>query len=310
MAEKKHSGLSRRRWFGQAAAAAGLLGMGRWAQSAQPRRRRLLVEEGPAVTKGRIRQSVCDWCFMGSSPNPWTLEQLCQHAKALGILSVELVQPKDWPILKKYGLICAMAPSHGFVKGWNNKDNWPMCKQKIEEAVDAAAEAGFPNVITFSGFRDGIPDDVGLQNTVEGLKTVIGYAEKKKVTLCIEVLNSRVDVEMKGHPGYMADRVEWCVEVCKRIGSERMKILFDVYHVQIMQGDLITRIKQFKDYIGHYHVAGVPGRNEIDDSQEINYPAVMRAIAETGFQGYVAQEFIPTRDPLESLRQAVKICDV
>jgi len=278
---------------------------------AAERRKRRVLEEGPAVTKGRIRQSVCDWCFItNSSPQPWTLEELCQKAKALGILSVELVQPKDWPILKKYGLVCAMAPSHGFVKGWNHKENWPMCKEKIEQAVDAAAEAGFPNVITFSGFREGMADDVGLENTVAGLKTVIGYAEKKKVTLCIEVLNSRVDVEMKGHPGYMGDTVEWCVEVCKRIGSERMKILFDIYHVQIMQGDLITRIRQFKDYIGHYHVAGVPGRNELGENQEINYPAVLRTIVETGYQGYLAQEFIPTRDPLQSLREAVQLCDV
>ncbi|HPP51493.1 MAG TPA: TIM barrel protein [Thermoguttaceae bacterium] len=302
--------MSRRRWLGGAAAVAGAMGLGGRLWAAERRKRRVL-EEGPAVTKGRIRQSVCDWCFItNSSPQPWTLEELCQKAKALGILSVELVQPKDWPILKKYGLVCAMAPSHGFVKGWNHKENWPMCKEKIEQAVDAAAEAGFPNVITFSGFREGMADDVGLENTVAGLKTVIGYAEKKKVTLCIEVLNSRVDVEMKGHPGYMGDTVEWCVEVCKRIGSERMKILFDIYHVQIMQGDLITRIRQFKDYIGHYHVAGVPGRNELGENQEINYPAVLRTIVETGYQGYLAQEFIPTRDPLQSLREAVQLCDV
>lgn len=312
MKEQKYMGMSRRRWLGQAAMAVGLGSMGRRVSSAEPRkRRRIFVEEEPALRKGRIRQSVCDWCFIGNcSPNPWTLEELCQKAKALGILSVELVQPKDWPLLKKYGLICAMAPSHGFVKGWNHKENWPMCKEKIEQAVDAAAEAGFPNVITFSGFREGMPDDVGLENTVAGLKTVIGYAEKKKVTLCLEVLNSRVDVEMKGHPGYMGDTVEWCVEVCKRIGSDRMKILFDIYHVQIMQGDLITRIRQYKDYIGHYHVAGVPGRNEIDDTQEINYPPILRTIIETGFQGYLAQEFIPTRDPFQSLREAVELCDV
>ncbi|HOM15839.1 MAG TPA: TIM barrel protein [Thermoguttaceae bacterium] len=310
MTENKPTGMSRRRWLGGAAAVAGAMGLGGRLWAAERRKRRVL-EEGPAVTKGRIRQSVCDWCFItNSSPQPWTLEELCQKAKALGILSVELVQPKDWPILKKYGLVCAMAPSHGFVKGWNHKENWPMCKEKIEQAVDAAAEAGFPNVITFSGFREGMADDVGLENTVAGLKTVIGYAEKKKVTLCIEVLNSRVDVEMKGHPGYMGDTVEWCVEVCKRIGSERMKILFDIYHVQIMQGDLITRIRQFKDYIGHYHVAGVPGRNELGENQEINYPAVLRTIVETGYQGYLAQEFIPTRDPLQSLREAVQLCDV
>jgi hydroxypyruvate isomerase len=155
-----------------------------------------------------------------------------------------------------------------------------------------------------------MPDDVGLNNTVEGIKRVIGYAEKKKVNLVFEVLNSRVNVEMKGHPDYMADHVEWAVELCRRIASERMKILFDIYHVQIMQGDLITRIRQYHEYIGHYHTAGVPGRNEIDDTQEINYPAVMRAIVETKYTGYVAQEFIPTRDPMTSLREAVRICDV
>jgi hydroxypyruvate isomerase len=239
-----------------------------------------------------------------------TLEELCQVAAAMGIQSVELVDPSDWPLLKKYGLVCALASSHGFVDGWNRRENWPMCREKIVAAVDACAEAGFPNVITFSGFRKGMPDDVGLENTVAGLKTVIGYAEKKKVNLIFEVLNSRVDVEMKGHPDYMADKVEWAVEVCKRIGSPRLKILFDVYHVQIMQGDIITRIRQFAEYIGHYHVAGVPGRHELDENQELNYPAIMRAIAETKFEGFVAQEFIPTRDPVRSLWEAVRLCDV
>jgi len=268
-------------------------------------------KEGPAVTKGRIKQSVCNWCFLGDcSVKPMTLDELCRHAAAMGIKSVELVDPPDWPTLKKHGLICAIANSHGFVKGWNHQENWPMCKEKIEQAVDDCAAAGFPNVITFSGFRKGMADDVGLKNTVAGLKTVIGYAEKKKITLCLEVLNSRVDVEMKGHPGYMGDTVEWCAEVCKQIASPRMKILFDIYHVQIMQGDVITRIKQFQEYIGHYHTAGVPGRNELDDNQEINYPPIMRTIVDTGFKAYVAQEFIPTRDPVRSLREAVKLCDV
>lgn len=265
----------------------------------------------PAVTKGRIKQSVCDWCFLGDcSVKPMTLDELCRHAAAMGIKSVELVKPDKWHVLKKHGLVCALAGSHWFDKAWNHKENWAMCKEEIIKAVDACAAAGFPSVITFSGFREGMPDDVGLDNTVAGLKTVIGYAEKKKINLVIEVLNSRVDVEMKGHPDYMGDSVEWCVEVCRRIASERMKILFDIYHVQIMQGDIITRIRQFKDYIGHYHTAGVPGRNELDDNQELNYPPIMRAIVETGFQGYVAQEFIPTRDPVTSLREAVKLCDV
>jgi hydroxypyruvate isomerase len=265
----------------------------------------------PAVTKGRIKQSVCDWCFLGDcSVKPMTLDELATHAKRMGIRSVELLTPDKWPVLKRHGLICALASSHSFVKGWNHKENWPMCKEKIVEAVDACAAAGFPNVITFSGYREGMPDDVGLENTIAGLKTVVGYAEKNKVNLVIEVLNSRVNVEMKGHPGYMGDTVEWCVEACRRVGSDRLKILFDVYHVQIMQGDLITRIRQFKDDIGHYHVAGVPGRNELDDTQEINYPPVVRAVAETGFQGYLAQEFIPTRDPVRVLWEAVKLCDV
>ena len=267
--------------------------------------------EGPAVTKGRIKQSVCDWCFLGDcSVKPMTLEELCRHAAALGIKSVELVGPKDWPTLKKHGLICALAGSHGFVKGWNHKENWPMCQEKIKQAVDDCAAARFPSVITFSGFRNGMPDDVGLENTVAGLKTVIGYAEEKKINLIIEVLNSRVDVEMKGHPGYMGDKVEWVGEVCRRIASPRMKILFDIYHVQIMQGDIITRIRKWKDYIGHYHTAGVPGRNELDDNQEINYPPIMRTIVQTGYQAYVAHEFIPTRDPVKSLREAVALCDV
>jgi len=272
-----------------AGAVAGLLGAGRTGAAGEQHTRR--KKPGPAVKKGRINQSVCVWCF-----DPMPLEELARNCVALGIKSIELVPVEQWGVLKKYGLVCAIANSHGFVKGF--------------KAVDACAEAGFPNVITFSGFRNGIPDDVGLENSVLGLKKVIGYAEKKKVTLCLEVLNSRVDVEMKGHPGYMGDSVEWCVEVCKRIGSDRMKILFDIYHVQIMQGDLITRIRQYKDYIGHYHTAGVPGRNELDDNQEINYPAVMRAIVETGYKGFVAQEFIPTRDPVQSLREAVELCDV
>ncbi len=226
----------------------------------------------------------------------------------MGIQSIEVVPVEQWPVLKKHGLICAMTLSHSFLQGWSHKEEHAACAAKIKEAVDATAAAGFPAVITFSGLRKGMPDDVGLENTVAGLKTVIGYAERKKVTLCLEVLNSRVDQWMIGVPDYMCDKVEWAVEVCRRIGSERMKVLFDIFHVQIMQGDLITRIKQFHPYIGHYHTAGVPGRHEIDETQEINYPAVIRAIADTGFTGYVGQEFLPLRDPLRSLREAVELC--
>ncbi|NQT13252.1 MAG: TIM barrel protein, partial [Planctomycetes bacterium] len=196
------------------AVAAAAVGVPRISRGAQARSKVVL----PAVTKGRIKQSVCDWCFLGDcSVKPMTLDELCRNAKAMGIKSVELLAPDKWPTLKKHGLICALASSHTFVDGWNHKENWPECKEKIVEAVDACAAAGFPSVITFSGFRHGMDDVVGLKNTVAGLKTVVGYAEKKKVNLIIEVLNSRVDVEMKGHPGYMGDSVEWCVEVCRQI---------------------------------------------------------------------------------------------
>lgn len=262
--------------------------------------------QGRVATKGRINQSVCHWCWKKDVP----LEKLARECAAMGVKSIELVDPKDWPILKKYGLICALTGSHMFVDAFTEKKHHAMCIEKITKAVDATSAAGWPNVITFSGSRRKMTDEVGIKNTVEGLKKVIGHAEKKKVNLCFEVLNSRVAVEMKGHPGYMADKVEWVAEVCDKIGSERLKILFDIYHVQIMQGDVITRIKQYAKYIGHYHTAGVPGRNELDESQELYYPAIMRAIVATGYKGYVAQEFMPTRDPIRSLREAVKLCDV
>jgi hydroxypyruvate isomerase len=255
------------------------------------------------MANAAYKHSVCYWCF-----EKLGLERLAAEAAAMGIASVELLPPEQWPILKRHGLVCAMTPSHSFLEGWCHPENHPMCKTKIEEAIDATSAAGFPSVITFSGLRKGMPDDVGLENTVAGLKTVIGHAERKRVTLCLEVLNSRIPTWMIGVPDYMCDSVEWAVEVCRRVGSPRLKVLFDIFHVQVMQGDLITRIRQYHAYVGHYHTAGVPGRHEIDQTQEIEYPAVMRAIAETGFDGYVAQEFIPTRQPLESLREAVRLC--
>ena len=294
-----------------AAAGAGWHALGQAAENRRGRRQRAALSRecseptGQVALKGRLKQSVCPWCF-----EPMDLETLARNAAAMGIRSVELVPPAQWPILKKLGLVCALTSSHGFVDGWSHRENYAMCAEKVKAAIDATAAAGFPSVITFSGFRKGMPDDVGLDNTVAGLKQVIGYAEEKKVTLCLEVLNSRVNITMKGHPDYMADHVEWAVEVCRRIASPRMKILFDIYHVQIMQGDLITRIRQFHEYIGHYHTAGVPGRNEIDATQEINYLPIFKTIAQTGYTGYVAHEFIPTRDPMQCLREAVTLCDV
>lgn len=293
--------LTRRGLLGRSAgwSAAGLLGLPGPASAAEG-------DTGKAVRNGRINQSIVAWCF----EKHWSMEKTCQVANELGCKSVELVAPEHWPLLKKHGLICALASSHGFEKGMNKLDYHPMCFEKIKAAVDACAEFKFPNVITFTGFREDIPDDVGLANCVKGFKQIVGYAEKKKVTLILEMLNSRVNVEMKGHPGYQGDHVDYCMEIIKQVGSPWLKLLFDVYHVQIMDGDLIVRLRQYKDHIGHYHVAGSPGRNELDDTQEINYPPVMRAIAETGYKGYVGQEFIPTRDPLASLRAAVRLCDV
>jgi hydroxypyruvate isomerase len=259
-----------------------------------------------AATKGRIKQSVAHWCF----EKYWDVEKTCQIARQLGCKSVELVDPKYWPMLKEYGLVCALYGSHWFDKGMNNPEYHDMCIQKMRNSIDACSEHGFPNVITFTGFREDIPDDAGIKNCVDGYKKIIGYAEHKSVNLCLEILNSRVAAEMKGHPGYQGDHTDYCMEIVRQVGSPRMKLLFDVYHVQIMDGDIIRRIRQYKDYIGHYHVAGNPGRGELDDTQEINYKAIMEEIVRTGYTGYVGQEFIPTRDPLESLRQAVLLCDV
>jgi len=263
-------------------------------------------EPKPYTAKnGRIQQSVIHWCF-----KPMPVEELANHAARMGLKSVELVAPEYWPTLKKLGLICAISPSHGFTKGFAHKEEHAECLDVLRKQIDLTSEAGFPSIITFSGFRRGISDEEGMKNMVEGFKQIVGHAEKKKVTVCLEMLNSRVNIEMKGHPDYFCDKIEMAVEVCKRVGSERMKVLFDIYHVQIMEGDIIARIKQFHPYIGHYHTAGVPGRNELDETQEINYVPIMKAIVETGYKGYVGQEFIPTRDKALALNEAVKLCDV
>jgi len=267
---------------------------------------RSAAEESFYKAKGnRINQSVVLWCF-----KPMPVEELAKNAVQMGIKSVELVTPEHWPMLKKLGLACAITPSHGFSKGFAHTEEHEECLKLLRERIDATAAAGFQNVITFSGFRRGLSDEVAMKNMVDGLKKIVSYAEQKKVTLCLEMLNSKVNIEMKGHPDYFCDNIEMAVEICKRISSERMKLLFDIYHVQIMHGDIIAHIKQHHPYIAHYHTAGNPGRNEIDNTQEINYPPIMKAIAETGYKGFVGQEFIPTRDKVASLNQAVKICDV
>jgi hydroxypyruvate isomerase len=235
---------------------------------------------------------------------------MCRVAKDLGCFSIELVDPKDWPTLKKHGLICALAGSHWFDKGMNNPKYHEMCIDKMRTAIDLCAEAGFPNVITFTGFREDIPDEVGLKNCVAGYKKIVGHAEKKKVNLTLEMLNSRVAEEMKGHPGYQGDHTDYCLEIIRQVGSPRLTLLFDVYHVQIMDGDVIRRLRACAPHIGHVHTAGNPGRGELDDKQEINYRPIMQALADVKYAGYVGQEFLPTRDPLQGLREAVALCDV
>jgi hydroxypyruvate isomerase len=252
------------------------------------------------VKKGRINQSVSKWCY-----GKFSLDELCAVSKRMGMTAIDLLVPRDFPTLKKHGMICSMISTHGLGNGLNREENHEDCLSKIRDAIDAAAENGFPNVISFPGNRRGMSDEDGIENSVTALKQVAGHAEKKKVTICLEYLNSKVD-----HKDYMFDNMKWGVEVCKKVGSERVKILYDIYHAQIMEGDIIRTIRDYKEYIGHYHTGGNPGRNEIDETQELYYPAIMRAIVDTGFKGYVAHEFIPKRDPIESLAYAVRICDV
>ena len=261
---------------------------------------------GPASTKGRIKQSLIQWCYS----KYWNIEEMARVARDLGCRSVELCDPKEWDTLKKYGLTCAIAGSHGFVQGMNNPKYQPQCLAILRTRLEQCAAFGVPNVITFTGMAEDIPPDVGMDNCVKGYKQIVGEAEKKGVTLCLEMLNSRVNETMKGHPGYQGDHTEYCIDLIKRVGSPRLKLLFDIYHVEIMDGDVIRRIHQHKDYIAHVHTAGNPGRGELDNKQEINYPPIMQALLDIGYQGYVGQEFIPTRDPQQGLREAVALCDV
>jgi hydroxypyruvate isomerase len=259
----------------------------------------------PPIVHGRIQQSIVPWCF-----KPMTVPELAEHAAAMKFRSVELCPPEHWPRLKELGLTCAIASSHGFARGFAQPDQHDECIALLRERIEQCAAHGVERVITFSGFRKGLSDEVAMKNTVAGLKKILPFAEEKKVTLCLEMLNSRVNIEMKGHPDYFCDDLERSVEICRQIGSERMKVLFDIYHVQIMHGDIITRLRQHFPYIAHVHTAGVPGRGEIDDTQEINYRPLMQTLVELGYRGYVGQEFIPVRDKVASLREAAVLCDV
>lgn len=253
--------------------------------------------------KGKINHSVCRWCY-----NDIDLEDLCQAAKEIGLTSIELVGPEEWPMLKKYGLTSAMpwGAGMGIEKGFNNPDFHDELVKSYEDIIPKAAEVGFKQIICFSGNRNGLDDKKGAENCAVGLKRLMPLAEKHDVIMCMELLNSKVN-----HKDYQADHTAWGVEVCEKVGSEKVKLLYDIYHMQIMEGDVIATIKKYHPYISHYHTGGVPGRNEIDETQELYYPAIMKAIIETGYTGFVGQEFIPKRpDKLASLKQGVEICDV
>ncbi|HOB85230.1 MAG TPA: TIM barrel protein [Bacteroidales bacterium] len=253
--------------------------------------------------KGNINHSACRWCY-SSIP----FEEFCIKAKEIGLKAVDLVGPEGWPVLRKYGLDSSMCNGAeiSIEKGWNEKQYHATLVKNYSEMIPLVAKSGYRNLICLSGNRNGMDDETGLNNCVDGLKQVLGIAEKHNVMLVMELLNSRVD-----HKDYICDHTWWGVELVKRAGSDNLRLLYDIYHMQIMEGDVIRTIRENSQYIAHYHTGGVPGRNEIDDTQELYYPAIMKAIVETGFKGYVAQEFVPSRaDKLESLRQAVNICDV
>jgi hydroxypyruvate isomerase len=253
--------------------------------------------------RGRVNHSVCKWCY-----DKIPLEQFCAAAKEMGLQSVELLTESDFPTLKKHDLKCAMVSGvpGGITSGFNRLENHDKIVEWFEHITPIVADQGYPNIICFSGNRGGMSDDEGLQNCAVGLRRVAPIVEKHRITVCMELLNSK-----RTHQDYMCDHTAWGVELVKRVGSERFKLLYDIFHMQIMEGDLEDTIKENHQYIAHYHTGGVPGRGEIDETQEIHYPAVMKAILGTGYKGFVAQEFVPKRpDPLASLQQGVTICDV
>ena len=256
--------------------------------------------------KGNIRHSVCRWCY-GAIP----MEEFAAAVNGFGINAIDLVGPKDWPLLKKYGLDSSMCNGAeiNLVDGFNNRSFHEQLIKNYKEMIPLVAKEGYSNLICFSGNRRGIDDETGLTNSAEGLKKIMSLAEKNNVMIIMELLNSKVD-----HKDYQCDKTAWGVELVKRVGSPNFKLLYDIYHMQIDEGDVIRTIRDNEQYIGHYHTGGVPGRNEIDESQELYYPAIMKAIVQTGYKGYVAQEFIPSKkdkkDQLAALQQAVGICDV
>lgn len=269
---------------------------------------RAMAEPDFKIQNRRIRQSIMGWTF-----NPMPTPELARLCKDIGLVAMEGVGREHYPLIRELGLEIALGSSHGFAKGPCNRAHHAEVIRELREGIDVAVKFGCHKVITFTGMREaGLSDAEMTDNCLAAWKEVIGYAEQKQVTLCLEHLNSRDGTHpMKGHPGYFGDHIDFCAELVKRVGSPHFKLLFDIYHVAIMDGDVIRRLRQHRDIIGHIHTAGVPGRGELDDTQEVNYPAVMRAVLEIGYTGHVAQEFIPTwPDKALALRHAAKVCDV
>ncbi|RMG28603.1 MAG: hydroxypyruvate isomerase [Bacteroidetes bacterium] len=266
---------------------------------------------------GKIRQVIAAWPFMNAGPK-WQAAELVQHAIALGMAGVELLPFEHWHLLKAHGLVCAATRSHTFVRGMNNKNHHPECFEALEKAMQRTAAAGFPNVMTFTGLADTsnepngslVSAEAGMKNCIDGYKKMARLAEKYGVSMVLEPLNSKVDEPMKGHPGYQGDHIAYCMEIIRAVSSPGLRLLFDVYHIQVMDGNLIHHIEQYAEYIGHVQIAGVPGRGEIGKQQEVNYKAVMKALLDNGYRGYVGHEWIPTGDALSGLKEAVAICDV
>ena len=250
--------------------------------------------------KGKLKQSVCKWCY-----GKLSLEEMCKVAVKLGLVGIDLLKPEDFPTLKKHGLVCTMVSSHPLTDGLCDEKYHEASLKTLNNVIEATSETGYRNVICFSGNARGIDRKTGLKNCAAALKKIIGVAEKKKVIINMELLNSRVD-----HADYMCDNSAWGIELCKEVGSNNFKLLYDIYHMQIMEGDIIRSIQKNHQYFGHYHTGGNPGRHELNDQQELFYPAIARAIAETGFDGFFAHEFIPAGDPISGLTDAVKLCMV
>jgi hydroxypyruvate isomerase len=257
--------------------------------------------------KGNINHSVCQWAY-----NFLPLDELCKEVKKIGFRAIDLIAPKDWPTLQKHDITCSMCYSAGKIsltEGWNNKSFHEGLIKDFTESIPLVSKAGYKNLICFSGNRKGMDDETGLKNCTEGLKQIMGLAEKNNVIIQMELLNSKVN-----HVDYMCDKTPWGVELVKRIGSPNFKLLYDIYHMQIDEGDVIRTIRDNHQHIGHYHTGGVPGRYIIDETQELYYPAIMKAVLETGFKGHVAQEFVPNQKDnaakLAALKKAIKICDV